>query len=514
MVRRVKRGGTTLQNAQLGSTFAWSQTVTFFCVVALSCCCLLTLPILGPEPFQESRGAWLSQCVGQDKTVEHNCSDCDSSEFGIHLGRMSPQHQILSVSFKQVVHPEDVADEFELQQRVGIRAWGVRGDGSRNEVVHDSVKTRTVSCPAMGSTEKVLHSRRFCDEYEVFTEYMVGFSDYDLEIHLSDMTKHKPKLKAPSSNSSLLCTTKNANFMSGSKGSSPAKFGWLIHVTLRFVSRSFTKFEVAVKATLTVVSFAVLVLYHNRLRKIPFRQRLLEQNWIELLLFMLVFFNDPFVSAQVFYPLQALIVLYILSFNTFMALILLFWLWLMDHIRSGQGGSPQADERRSSAAAGAVTSIPSYTSRHSSKSVITLSVWITYNSLYVFISLKEKEDPGYDPKQDFEPYWIFEILFGVLSIAYGIWLLVLVLLLLRRKAPLGKAQGYLVILSLCMITCTIVYRAGGSFTVPVLSSEFLSFQAIMNAYMYAITVLYLPTKVRVPNKELVDIDSVVVKALV
>lgn len=496
---------------ELGERFAWSQAVTFFCVAALSCCCVLSLPLLGPEPFQESRGEWLSQCSGLDRRLGRNCSDCDASEFGIHLGRMSPQHQALSVNFRQVVDAEDVQDVFTLKQRITIRAWGVNADGSRDELVHDSEKYRDITCPAMLRLDTRQH--RFCEEYEVFTEYMVGYSDYDLEIHMSDLTGNKHKFKRKTSNSSLLCMGRDMSLYKDRNRNNQAKFGWLIHVTLRFISRSFTQFEVAVKSILAILSLFVLVAYHTLLRKVPYRQRLHEQNWVELLLFTLLFFNDPFVAVQVFYPLQAFIVLYILSFNTFMALLLLFWLWLLDHARIGHGGHSQSDQGTKGNNV-AVTSIPSYISRHSSKSVITLTAWTTYNSVYIFISLKEKEDPAYDPNEDFHSYWVFKALFAGFSLVYAAWLLVLILLLLKRKTQIGHNLARLVLLSCCMIIGTIVYRVKGEFTVPVLSSEFLAFQATMNVYVFAITLLYVPVKVRVAKKEPVDIDNVVVKALV
>lgn len=108
------------------------------------------------------------------------------------------------------------------------------------------------------------------------------------------------------------------------------------------VNPSFTRFEIGWKltwfvATLLVMFFPCGLGFLSALRhrySDTGQSRSYEQKWTVVLLWGLVFFNDPFVGLTVYTnSAKFFSAIFILSSSTFVFLILLFWLCLLSDVR-------------------------------------------------------------------------------------------------------------------------------------------------------------------------------------
>lgn len=76
------------------------------------------------------------------------------------------------------------------------------------------------------------------------------------------------------------------------------------------------------------------LLFWFKLTRMPSRVWSYEQKWIGAVLVGLVFFNNPLVGVEVFFPSLVWTGLSVIGMVTFLALLLLFWLCIIDVVRT------------------------------------------------------------------------------------------------------------------------------------------------------------------------------------
>jgi hypothetical protein len=128
-----------------------------------------------------------------------------------------------------------------------------------------------------------------------------------------------------------------------------------------------------------------------RLYAIPHRLWSFEQRWITSLLVGLLFFNDPFFAAQLYSPHpDSMAILYIFFTSTFVGMILIFWLCVLDEMRAtDESGVGSLDSGRR-------TPIKFYTP----KLILVILIWSILMSSYAYVRTQRTGDPTYEGLDD------------------------------------------------------------------------------------------------------------------
>lgn len=128
-----------------------------------------------------------------------------------------------------------------------------------------------------------------------------------------------------------------------------------------------------------------------RLLTIPHRLWSFEQRWITALLIALLFFNDPFFAAQLYSPHpDSIAILYIFFTSTFVGMILIFWLCVLDEMRSTDAsGVGSLDSGRR-------TPIKFYTP----KLILVILIWSILMASYAYVRTQRTGDPTYEGLDD------------------------------------------------------------------------------------------------------------------
>ena len=250
---------------------------------------------------------------------------------------------------------------------------------------------------------------------------------------------------------------------------------------------AFTQLELAVRFLFFTLTLGVLVFFIHRLHKFPVLDWSMEQRWVVILLLLLLLYNNPLypltLSAS---PLFAGILDSIFQ-SSFLFTLLLFWLCALHGLRQTQRA---------------------LLSFYAPKFCLVFPMWLSALTMEITQQFNEVRDPTYSYQINTAHYTRFRLLFFFLLFMYTkyiVYLIVKAFIELRSmqfiQTRLKFITGFmLVIIVLCV---SIVYSKFGSgvlednfvsrlYTSYDSATQFISFYALLNLYLYIMVYVYTP----------------------
>ncbi|KAJ5075323.1 transmembrane protein [Anaeramoeba ignava] len=236
-------------------------------------------------------------------------------------------------------------------------------NGDKKEIVLNDVHTRTIKCDS--------HSK--CDSIYFIHETFIEYSIYQFFIQIEP-------------------DTLETELFSG------------VTFKFEFYNTHFVMFRMIFGFVYVIFSIFVLLFWTYKTSKISWKVFTFEQKWVTVLLFALVFFNNPFFPITIigrgWFP-EFLDVLFIL---VFVFLMLLFWLVMFDSFRF------RPEER-------------TFTKFLLPK-ISILFVQFVFNFALILIQrLHLKNDPEYEEADDLKGYKPLAIISIILFVVYLLWLI-------------------------------------------------------------------------------------------
>ncbi|CAE7463377.1 TMEM181, partial [Symbiodinium microadriaticum] len=210
-----------------------------------------------------------------------------------------------------------------------------------------------------------------------------------------------------------------------------------VKVDLHTINSEYSKFELGWKCFFILTTLVVMFLPEEgfliRLLAVPYRLWSFEQTWVLTLLVGLIFFNDPFFAAQLYtHKSDSMAILYIFFTTAFLGIVLLFWLCVLDEMRttdSGGVGSMDTGRRRPFAF-------------YTPKLTLVTLIWTLLMTTYAYVRLERLGDPTYEGLDD----WVLldiEIVLAVLLFIYCLYLFALLILSFSRIVGLSPPFKFL-----------------------------------------------------------------------
>lgn len=273
-----------------------------------------------------------------------------------------------------VANPKTSAWQGPLDFQVDM-AGRADADAPWSVIVSGQKHSRTLTCDA-GSVE--------CDDLNLVFEPFLNYRDYRFAVTLLN---------------------------------SPASVSWMGDVTVwySFANDAFTWFELWSRFAFLfgTLGIAGVLLYH--MRRFRLQDWTVEQRWAAALLLGLVCYNDPFFFLSVLVGGWFFTLLDQMLAVAFLALLLLFWLTMMDALRR--------------------TDPAQRTWRHfyAPKVALVSVFWLSATAVFVWIELHSQSDPAYPSVMNVPG---FVVLLGAMfaeAALYIVWLAYLVFKALRVR---------------------------------------------------------------------------------
>mmetsp|Transcript_8850 Transcript_8850/g.11675 ORF Transcript_8850/g.11675 Transcript_8850/m.11675 type:complete len:468 (+) Transcript_8850:272-1675(+) len=370
---------------------------------------------------------------------------------------MMPEHRLMWLTLKMERPESGIATNFDLSfhQEMTIQVIGEHDDGSTKILNKHSNHTRTVTCPS---------EECYCDPILLYYQPYIQYSTYHFEVYFY----HPLIINEYQEGQPETLTTE---------------------MQLYFMDTNYTTFEMTwsyffLAITLLVIFFPCYGFFWS-LCKLPRSQWSIQQKWLIVLLIGLFFFDNPFLAAEVKYASPGLGNFYIITLSTFLGLLLLFWLVIIDNIRYDSYGNPHGDMSDSHRRQ-ACWFIP--------KAFLCLAISIVIISTYITMKNIETDDPAYngitEVNSKSEPYIIATSIFMA---AYILWISYLVVSCFRHLKDMLPAYLFLFSLTMFTIFITIIGIFVAAFY-PIRSSgiEFLTFFGVYNLYIWVLAIAYTP----------------------
>jgi len=223
--------------------------------------------------------------------------------------------------------------------------------------------------------------------------------------------------------------------------------------------------------------------YMWALSKTAPKYRSYEQYWLAVLLFLLLFFNDPLFVLEIFTPGPFWSGLYVVTMTLYLAALLLFWLCVLDIVRSKAYWQEEARKL------GWQFYLP--------KLVLVALIWTLTISVYFWVRAQNYNDPTYSSPSDFSNYRIVKAAALVFMLVYTLWAIVLAAIACYVCVSAGETPKrpflFLFCVSFCTLLVTAIGAAIGGFTPrPVYTIEFTLFFSILNMYLWLMAFAYTP----------------------
>ncbi|XP_071051074.1 transmembrane protein 181 [Onthophagus taurus] len=250
---------------------------------------------------------------------------------------------------------------------------------------------------------------------------------------------------------------------------------------------AFTQIEIWFRFIFLISTFIITTWFIYKLKNYAIFDWSIEQKWMSILLFLLLFYNNPL------FPMTFLINSWIpgmidaLSQATFLSALLLFWLCVYHGLRQ--------NERR-------------ILSFYFPKFFIVGVLWLCALIMATWEKCNELKDPTYSHINDAGSYYTLKVIFFTFC---GIYIAYLLLLLLRAYSELRSMPFFdmrlkfltllmLVVLSISLTITVLRFGIGvleDNFVAQLSthynsSVQFMSFYGLLNFYVYAMTYVYSP----------------------
>jgi len=375
---------------------------------------------------------------------------------GIWMGLltgMKKKHRIMWVtgSFDRPDFLNNDRPEIELtfDQKMFITIEGLHGEDERHILADRVERDRKVVCPA--------HQDR-CSDFLIFFQTYIRFPQYRVEVQFIH-----PGEIADGVNPELKCFMK-----------------------FFFINEDYTQFELGWGYLFMALTTIVCVVFFLQLvyRLGWWKEWNTQQRWLVILLPFLWFFNDPFFAGQILDATHGLPEFNIFIISGFMATLLLFWLCMMDQIRT---------EHRTMNAGAKKWAIPKWIIP---KAVLCFMIFVANMAVFLDLYHSESVDPTYDGvNEDKRKNLAFTGAISVFMAIYCIWFIYLVVSAFHHIKDMLPAYRFMFFVTLLVVLLSVI----GVFVAalyPIQSSpiEFLTYYGMYNLYLWMLAYAYTPLK--------------------
>ncbi|KNC46263.1 transmembrane protein 181 [Thecamonas trahens ATCC 50062] len=414
--------------------------------------CLFSISVIigaaGPPIFDSYQTTALSQGVD----MRYN-----TSQFNWEIQHLDKLNQMLIFKVA-LVNGRAAREGINTRLTMKTSLYGSKDGFAFNAIVVDKIESRKIKC-----SQGNIH----CDEVALLHEPFVHYPIYRVDVRFLNAEEED--------------------------WIQDAVFIW------RVFNHSFTLFELWFRFTFLVLTFVMLVWFSHRLRAYKSSEWSIEQKWMTALLFSLLAYNNPLFPLTILADSWFPEFLDVCFFVTFIALLLLFWLCILDSIRK------PATAR-------------TYIGFYLPKVALVGTLWLISVVVFTWQELHELDNPTYSTANDIPGFIFFRVVQILLLIGYTFWLIFVAILGVkdRRAFPrLSVRIKYLGILTIFVLAITITGIVLGVVgTIHNNAAQFLSFFSLFNLYIFFLAIVYAPPKnaggpahMRLNNMAPVDSDS-------
>ena len=254
------------------------------------------------------------------------------------------------------------------------------------------------------------------------------------------------------------------------------------HFTFQFVNDTFVHFALIWRMSYFAMNFLIFLWFAYRTRDLPWQLWSVEQKWVIVLLFALLLYNDPL------YPMQFIVNHFLVSFLhealtvTFVSLLLLFWLSVLDGIRAQEETNAEPDRKMR------MFYMP--------KIVFVLWLWMLILFCYCWIASHRLSDPE---KADWADFSLYNTVGGALLVMMAIYVAWLAVILIRSFSNTSLYPFIGIRIKFFAVSGIVVMAL--TLTAPIINIMFpavnnaglvIGYLCLYNSYVYLLTIAYVP----------------------
>ncbi|KAI9983460.1 hypothetical protein PInf_007491 [Phytophthora infestans] len=366
--------------------------------------------------------------------------------FGLNGFKQLNRYFYLEASFPNL---KKTSRSFDVTMTPHIKGFYLNessGNQTYANIITDVVqKTVTVECQAGATSCEPTYFLRFGD---------IDFNDYQVDVLFN-------------STESLALSSSNVQFRK------------------TWGTESFTTWLIGIKFLFLFVSAFFAGWYIYSVTKLSSREQNVEQGFVMALALSLILFNDPFYFTEATYGSNAARILSVGFQVTFFQMLLLFWLVVIDNLRL------QGMEN-------GVSNLKFF----GPKLLFVAFFWLIMVIYYGYIKYNRNNDVTWDPLAENSNFASLKALCGLLSAAFIVWYLTLIVLSMREIRARRVRYRYLIVLSVLMVVVSFAGLASGELSpTPSSGGAWTSLQTIFNIYVYTLCYLYAPSTTTLKRKQ-------------
>eukprot|EP00640_Fibrocapsa_japonica_P001900 CAMPEP_0113937038 /NCGR_PEP_ID=MMETSP1339-20121228/3746_1 /TAXON_ID=94617 /ORGANISM="Fibrocapsa japonica" /LENGTH=441 /DNA_ID=CAMNT_0000939653 /DNA_START=105 /DNA_END=1430 /DNA_ORIENTATION=- /assembly_acc=CAM_ASM_000762 len=418
-----------------------------FCIGLIVCA---AVGYAGPEVFE-------------NKTNEPSTIILDDAGYGIWNGEiddMKREHRFLWVTAK-FARPENTDPDltFGWDQQMFVTVDGIVDPETKVDV-HNLAKAHELK-----EHVECIAGRDLCEDILVFFKTNIRFPTYHFLVEF----RHPNEL---------------AQDINGNLD---------IALNIFYVNADYTAFEMGWGYLFMIITTVVALMpvwgYYWQLcwRLGSWKEWSMQQRWVAVLLPMLWFFNDPFFAGQVVEaPAHGLPELNIFFIATFVAVLLLYWLCLMDQIRTDHHATSVGSRK---------IAWPRWVIW---KSILCFVIWLIIMSTFIELYTTQTKDPTFDgitESTDERKSMAFTAATSLFMAIYIIWMIYLIVSAFHHIKEMLPCYHFLFGVTLLVIIITVVAVFLASlFPVQSTPVQFLGLYGMYNMYIWMLAFAYTPLK--------------------
>eukprot|EP00941_MAST-03F_sp_MAST-3F-sp1_P005148 g5148.t1 len=414
--------------------------------------------------------------------------DCDPSFHG-YLDKLTPLHQVFYLEFF-LEHPyelgrekEDKARDINFQLIFDVLAEGDHSDqyleteSSRDLIMRKQAVVRNMHCPA---------NQDYCEKTTLFAENYLEYPGYYVAVTF----KH-PYLSSGLATDDGMSADGKIRYNHEQLGQLAANNTrvFLPHdvkgkFEMKYVNADFTKFEFAVKYVALAITLVVTTTYVCGLRSsLESKYWSYEQQWVLILSILLIFFDDPFYIIEIYSPAEYWTGISVMGQVTFLCMLLLFFLCVLDIISS------RAFWHENVAYRGACFYLP--------KVIVCLLLWFFTITIYMFVRIQTEADPTYYAMDDFDHLKFSKAMLETLLVFYFLYAFYLgcvAVYMASKNRGATKPQFVFLfgITFIALLLCIIGIGVGAFAPEVIYALEFTTFFGAANCYVWFMCYAYYP----------------------
>jgi len=349
--------------------------------------------------------------------------------------------------------PGTSSTKISFEQEATIMVTGKKKDGTLELVYPASRVSLTVNC---------LQKEQWCNDIVLFFSSVVEYPEYQVQVIFDT----------------------EANETSGI----------VLVYDILYLSETYTRFTIGWSyfflGITTLVMFCPIYGYFWVTAKIPPKKWNSLQKWIAALLVFLFLQDDPFLAAEVLsfgHNVNiGLAVTYVFFMANFLAVILFFWLYLIDDIRTNYKHDAEYSTNRWKFRWFVL------------KLLLCFAIWVSILGTYLSAKRRQMMDPAYNPSEEEDastskPYYISTAVFMAIYVFWIMYLFISCFHHVKEMIPGYRFIFFLtfvtILVSIVDVFVVILYPLRGS---PV---GLLSIFGLYNLYVWVLAAAYTPSSI-------------------